>query len=56
MNTFQKIIKALAIALAVFIIFSIVTIVFGIVTTIAKVTFLADLITIDKIQKDLLKK
>lgn len=48
MNTFQKIIKALAIALAVFIIFSIVTIVFGIVTTIAKVTFLADLITIDK--------
>lgn len=48
MNTFQKIIKALAIALAVFIIFSIVTIIFGIVTTVAKVTFLADLITIDE--------
>jgi len=48
MNTFQKIIKALAIALAVFIIFSIVTVIFGIITTIAKVTFLADLITIDE--------
>lgn len=48
MNTFQKIIKALAIALAVFIIFSIVSVIFGIITTITKVTFLADIITVDE--------
>lgn len=48
MNTFQKIIKALAIALAVFIIFIVASVIFSIITTISKITFLADIITIDE--------
>lgn len=48
MNTFQKIIKALAIALAVFIIFSIVSAIVGIIATVAKVRFVADLFTLDE--------
>lgn len=48
MDTFQKIIKALAIALAVFIIFCIVSVILLVVSTILKISFVFDLVTIEE--------
>lgn len=48
MSTFQKIIKALAIALAVFIIFSIVSGIISVIAAISGINFITDIFTIDE--------